>query len=43
MPQLQLPIFPDGVTHITNQLAFMRQNGQVTYGRAAGLGYLPGS
>jgi hypothetical protein len=31
MPQLQLPIFPDGVTHITNQLAFRRQDGQVTY------------
>jgi hypothetical protein len=25
MPQLQLPFFPDGVTHITNQLAFRRQ------------------
>ena len=31
MPQLQLPIFPDGVTYITNQLAFKRQDGQVTY------------
>ena len=31
MPQLQLPFFPDGVTHITNQLAFRRQDGQVTY------------
>src|SRR5258705_5192243 len=31
MPQLQLPIFPDGVTHITEQLAFMKENGQVTY------------
>jgi hypothetical protein len=31
MPQLQLPIFPDGVTHITNHLAFRRQDGQVTY------------
>jgi hypothetical protein len=31
MPQLQLPIFPDGVTHITNQLALRRQDGQVTY------------
>jgi hypothetical protein len=31
MPQLQLPIFPDGVTHITNQLAFMKKDGQVTY------------
>jgi hypothetical protein len=31
MPQLQLPIFPDGVTYITNYLAFRRQGGQVTY------------
>src|SRR4029450_9362431 len=31
MPQLQLPIFPDGVTHITSQLAFMKKDGQVTY------------
>ena len=31
MPQLQLPFFPDGVTYITNQLAFRRQDGQVTY------------
>lgn len=30
MPQLQLPIFPDGVTYITNHLAFRRQDGQVT-------------
>jgi hypothetical protein len=31
MPQLQLAIFPDGVTHVTNHLAFRRQDGQVTY------------
>jgi hypothetical protein len=31
MPQGQLPIFPEGVTHITNQLAFMKEDGQVTY------------
>ena len=31
MPQLQLPMFPEGVTHITNQLAFMKKDGQVTY------------
>jgi len=31
MPQGQLPIFPEGVTHITNQLAFMKEEGQVTY------------
>jgi hypothetical protein len=31
MPQEQLPIFPNGVTHITNQLAFKKEGGQVTY------------
>jgi hypothetical protein len=31
MPQGQLPIFPEGVTHITNHLAFMKEDGQVTY------------
>ena len=31
MPQLQLPMFPKGVTHITNQLAVMKKDGQVTY------------
>ena len=31
MPQLQLPMFPSGVTHITDQLAFMKNDGQVTY------------
>jgi hypothetical protein len=31
MPQLQLPMFPEGVTHITSQLAVMKQEGQVTY------------
>jgi hypothetical protein len=31
MPQLQLPIFPDGVTYITNQLAFKKEDGRVTY------------
>ena len=31
MPQMQLPIFPEGVTHITDQLAFMKKDGQVTY------------
>jgi len=31
MPQLHLPLFPDGVTHITDQLAFMKKDGQVTY------------
>ncbi len=31
MPQLQLPFFPEGVTHITDELAFMKQDGKVTY------------
>lgn len=31
MPQLHLPLFPDGVTHITDQLAFMKKDGQITY------------
>jgi len=31
MPQMQLPIFPDGVEHINAQLAFEKRNRQVTY------------
>jgi len=31
MPQLQLPIFPSGVTHITPELAFRREGGTVTF------------
>ena len=31
MPQMQLPIFPDGVEHINAQLAYEKGNGQVTY------------
>ena len=31
MPQIQLPIFPDGVEHINAQLAFEKRDGQVTY------------
>jgi len=31
MPQIQLPIFPEGVTHITPVLAFSKQDGRVTY------------
>jgi len=31
MPQLQLPIFPVGVTHITAELAFERRDGVITY------------
>jgi len=31
MPQLQLPIFSTGVTHITSELAFEKRDGDVTY------------
>ena len=31
MPQMQLPLFPDGVEHITAELAFEKKDGQVTY------------
>ena len=31
MPQMQLPEFPDGVEHITAELAFEKRDGQVTY------------
>jgi transposase len=31
MPQIQLPIFPVGVTHITPVLGFSKQDGRVTY------------
>ena len=31
MPQVQLPFFPEGVTHITPMLAFCKQDGRVTY------------
>ena len=31
MPQLQLPIFPAGSTHITQNVAFECRDGQVTY------------
>ena len=31
MPQLQLPIFPAGSTHITQDLAFECRDGRVTY------------
>jgi hypothetical protein len=31
MPQMHLPIFPEGTTHINNDLAFERRHGQVTY------------
>src|SRR5260370_6381325 len=31
MPELQLPIFPAGLTAITNDIAFQRENGRVVY------------
>lgn len=31
MPQMQLPIFPDGVEHINENLAFEKRDGRVTY------------
>jgi transposase len=31
MPQSQLPIFPEGVTSITPQLAFIKEDGRITY------------
>ncbi|MGH8625774.1 MAG: hypothetical protein ACREYC_11060 [Gammaproteobacteria bacterium] len=31
MPQMLLPLFPDGVTHITSELAFIKRDGQITY------------
>jgi hypothetical protein len=31
MPQRHLPLFPQGVTHITPELAFMKEGGRVTY------------
>jgi len=31
MPQMHLPLFPDGVEHITSELAFEKKDGQVTY------------
>lgn len=37
MPQVQLPIFPEGVTQITNELAFQQRDGKVYYFN----GYVP--
>ena len=31
MPQMHLPFFPDGVEHITSELACEKKDGQVTY------------
>jgi hypothetical protein len=33
MPQMHLPFFPDGVEHITSELAFEKKDGQETYFR----------
>ncbi len=35
MPQMQLPFFPEGVTHITALLAFRKEDGRVTYFNAS--------
>ena len=31
MPQLQMPFFPQGVTHINNMLAFSKDKGRIAY------------
>jgi hypothetical protein len=31
MPQVQLPIFPQGVTHISSEIAFQCEEGKVCY------------
>jgi len=31
MPQVQMPIFPEGTTHITAELAFQKRDGRVVY------------
>jgi hypothetical protein len=31
MPQLQLPMFPVGITPITSLLAFIKEEGNITY------------
>jgi hypothetical protein len=31
MPQLQLPVFPQGLTSITEDLAFQKEDGKVVY------------
>jgi hypothetical protein len=31
MPQVQMPFFPQGVTHINEMLAFSRRNGRIAY------------
>ena len=37
MPQVQLPIFPDGLTHITSEIAYEERDGTVFHFN----GYLP--
>ena len=37
MPQLHLPMFPAGVTHITSELAFEQRDGRIVYFNA----YMP--
>ena len=31
MPQIQLPLFPEGLTSITTEIGFKKENGMVTY------------
>jgi hypothetical protein len=33
MPQLQLPVFPQGLSFITEDLAFQKEDGKVVYFR----------
>lgn len=33
MPQIQLPIFPEGTTAITNELGFIKKDRKITYFR----------
>lgn len=37
MPQIQLPIFPEGMTHITYDIGFIKRDGKITYF----IGHLP--
>ncbi|MGA2091331.1 MAG: helix-turn-helix domain-containing protein [Endomicrobiales bacterium] len=31
MPQAQLPLFPEGITHITHELGFIKKDGRIVY------------
>ncbi len=31
MPQIQLPMFPEGMTEITNEIGFVKKEGKITY------------